>query len=179
VNAVIQMLRGRGLVASVGRSLRRAPLALLLISGAASAVETDNAPAGLCVATDGSVINQLPGGEIENPGTSTVTVVCPANRKVIAGVYTTKFSGVAFGRDNNSSTNLCCKAVSSSPSSSINGTEVCTSGVTPAANFAQLSLPELTDTGTNSHFFIQCKLPGRNTSDNKRSLLYSFRSVQR
>jgi hypothetical protein len=179
VNSVFDTLPRSWLRSRLRPALRRASWALLLVTGAASGVETDNAPAGLCVATDGAVINQLPGGEIENPGTSTVTVVCPANRRVVAGVYTTKFSGVAFGRDNNSSTNLCCKAVSASPSTSINGTEVCTSGVTPPANFAQLSLPELTDTGTNSHFFIQCKLPGRNPSDSKRSQLYSFRSVQR
>ena len=154
------------------------PLVSLLVASAAYATDTNNSPAGLCVATNGSVINQLPGGEIENPGTSTVTVVCPAERKVIAGVYTSHFSGVAFGRDNNSSTNLCCQAVSSSPTGTINGTQVCTSGVTPAANFAQLTLPEVVDTGTTSHFFIQCQIPARNTSDSKRSQIYSFRAIQ-
>jgi hypothetical protein len=158
---------------------------MLLLVSSAFAAETDNAPGALCVATAGAVLNQLPGGEIENAGSAVVTVVCPADRKIVNGVFTTHFSGVVFGRDNNSNTaaagNLCCRTVSSSPSTSASplmGTEVCTTGVTPAANFAQLTLPEVVDNATASHFFIQCKIPAKNTSDSKRSQLYSFRSIQ-
>jgi len=152
--------------------------AFLVTVTSAFAVETDNAPGAFCVPVNGASMTQLTGGEIQNGGTQTVTVNCPANRKTVNGVYTTRFSGIVFGRDNNQGTNLCCRALSSSPSATVTGTEVCTNGVTPAANYSQLTLPEITDTSTTSHFYIQCKVPAKNTADGKMSLVYAFRSVQ-
>jgi hypothetical protein len=160
------------------RLTTKIPVLALLLVTSAFAVETDNAPGAFCVPISGATMTQLPGGEIQNGGTQTVTVNCPANRKTVGGVYTTRFSGIVFGRDNNSSTNLCCRALSSSPSATVTGTEICTSGVTPAANYSQLTLPEITDASTASHFYIQCKVPAKNTSDQKMSLVYSFRSIQ-
>lgn len=160
------------------RAITTIPLVAFFLVGTAFAVETDNAPGAFCVATSGAAMTQLAGGEIQNPGTAIVTVNCPANRKTVAGVFTTHFSGLVFGRDNNSTTNLCCKAVSASPSATVNGTEVCTSGVTGAGTFSQLIIPEVIDSSTTSHFYIQCKVPGKNSGDNKLSMVYSFRSIQ-
>jgi len=161
----------------VFRATKIALFAIFLV-GTAYAVETDNAPGGFCVPISGATVTQLTGGEIQNGGTAIVTVNCPASRKTVAGVFTTHFSGLVFGRDNNSSTNLCCKAVASSPSATVNGTEVCTTGVTGATSFSQLIIPEVVDASTTSHFYIQCKVPGKNSADNKLSVVYSYRSIQ-
>jgi len=162
----------------VFKATSKIALIAIFLAGTAYAVETDNAPGGFCVPISGATVTQLAGGEIQNGSTSVVTVNCPASRKTVGGVFTSHFSGLVFGRDNNSSTNLCCRAISASPSATVNGTEVCSSGVTGAGSFTQLILPEVVDSSTTSHFYIQCKVPGKNSGDNKLSLVYSYRSIQ-
>lgn len=151
-------------------------LALGLFAFGASAAEIDNAPAATCVAISGGSVTPLSGGGIENAGSQTLTVLCPANRKTVGGVFTSSISGTIYARDNNSSANgnVCCRAMSST----LQGNETCSSGVTPDQALSQIAVSELVDATTTSHFFFSCKIPPVNSGNNKRSALYSFRTVQ-
>ncbi len=150
---------------------------LVLLAGAAVAEEVDNAPASMCVAASGAVVNVLATGEVENANGNSVTLICPTERKTVGGVYTTKLKGKVFTRDRHTSQEICCLAGAKAPDGTATlGNRVCTTSTSPS--YSILDVPELTVSSTFAHFFFQCTLPGTNPGDGGRSQVVSFRSIQ-
>lgn len=148
----------------------------LLLSGLAGAVlaaTTTNSPGSACVATAGSV-NVRGDGEAENVTGSTITVVCPADRP-IGGSPATKVSGTVFVIDQNPAGEVCCKVMSKNPSGAVvQSASVCSTG--SSSSYQNLALPEITDTFTFSHFFIQCTIPP--ASAGLTSRISTYRTAQ-
>jgi hypothetical protein len=149
------------------------PFLSLSASTTALADEMDNAPGSMCVGVGYDfTVNTL--GQAENPQTGTVTAICPSERRFINGAFTTKFSATVWVSDQNSSYNVCCKAVSRTPNGNVvESAWACTTGT--SANYA-LNVPAITDGWTFAHFYLQCQVPG--VEAGKTSRILTFRSTQ-
>jgi hypothetical protein len=132
-----------------------------------------NTPGASCVASTGSLFNAVT-GEAANLTASTVTAVCPIDR-VIAPTVSTKVSAVVWVRDQNPSLDVCCTLNSKNPSGNlVSSPQVCSSG--SSSSYQQLTLPQISDGYTYSHYYVQCSIPG--TSGGAFSELLTYRSVQ-
>jgi hypothetical protein len=149
------------------------PLLSLSLSNPALADESDNAPGSMCVGAGYDLtVNTL--GQAENPQSFTVSAICPSERRVINGAFATNFSATVWVSDQNSTYNVCCKAVSRTPSGNVQESPwACTSGT--SSNTA-LTIPVITDGYTFAHFYLQCTLPGAEAG--KTSRILTFRSTQ-
>ncbi|WP_159397594.1 hypothetical protein [Sorangium cellulosum] len=149
---------------------------MLAVSLAGTVLADDVAtyPASMCRPQDSGSLEVLSNGGVENPTSSSVTALCPVERKWEDGGWMTKLSGTAWVLDRNTSTNSCCRAVSRNPSGgNVEGTWVCTSG--SSTSYQSLSVPQITDTTTFSHFYLECTVPGATGST---SGLLSFKATQ-
>ncbi len=149
------------------------PLLSLSLSTTALANESDNAPGSMCVGAGYDLtVNTL--GQAENPQTFSVSAICPSERRVINGAFATNFSATVWVSDQNSVSNVCCKAVSRQPAGPVQESPwVCTSGT---SSNAALTIPVITDGYTFAHFYLQCTLPGAEAG--KTSRILTFRSTQ-
>ena len=135
-------------------------LTALSISGIVWASTTTNSPGGNCVAASSGSLNVRSDGEAENTTNTTVIAVCPAERPVGANL-TTKASGQVFVVDQSVTGDVCCRIESKNPGGAIvTGPLVCSSGT--SASYQALTLPEITDAFTYSHFFVWCSVPAIN-----------------
>lgn len=148
----------------------------VLAGSLAGTVLADDAtsPASVCRPQDSGSLNALSNGGVENPTSSTVTALCPVERKWANGGWKTKLSGTVWALDRSASTDSCCRAVSRNPSGgNVVGSWVCTSG--SSTSYQSLSVPQITDNTTFSHFYLECQVPG---ASGARSGLLSFKATQ-
>jgi hypothetical protein len=135
-------------------------IAVLIMGGAtvALAAETANVPPSTCVAASGTLTVRTD-GQVENQGASSVTAICPADRKIVNGSFTTTFSARVWVVDQHSTQGVCCRAMSKNPSSGtvVTGTEICSSS--ESSRDQSLTTPSITDAYTYRHFYVQCTLP--------------------
>ena len=149
-------------------------LGIATVAGVSFA-DTDNAPGSMCVATGSNTMSINTVGHGYNNNTSSMTVVCPSERKIIGSNFATKFKGTVWVMDRSTTDNVCCRAMTRNPGgANVTGTEVCTSG--SSSSYKQLNVPQITDNYTWSHFYIRCTLPAKDGSNASRILTY--RSVQ-
>jgi hypothetical protein len=142
---------------------------LTLVAGGVLAATTTNSPGAACVAATGT-LTVLSSGETENATGSTVTAVCPAERPVGAN-GTSKVSGNVWVVDQNPSYNVCCKVVSKNAGGAVvESPLVCSSG--SSSSYQILSLAEITDGYTYSHYFVQCTVPPVNGAAASRIQMY-------
>jgi hypothetical protein len=139
----------------------RTVLLVTAIVGAAggvyAATTTTNTPGAACVAVGSGTLNVRSDGEAENPTAATVTAVCPAERPAGADL-TTKVSGQVFVVDQSTIANVCCKVVSKNAGgASVQSATICSAGA--SSGYQALSLPEITDPFSFSHFYVQCDVP--------------------
>lgn len=138
----------------------RAALAAAAVLGAAGVVyaaTSSNAPGASCVAAGAGALSVRADGEAENLSAATVTAVCPAERP--AGTdLTTKISATAFVVDQSSTGNVCCKVASKNAGGAlVQSATVCSTGA--SSGYQALSLAEITDPYSFSHFYVQCDVP--------------------
>jgi hypothetical protein len=149
------------------------PLLSLTASTLALAEEMDNAPGSMCVGA-GYDLNPNTLGQTENPQSFTVSAICPSERRVINGAFATNYSATVWVSDQNSTSDVCCKAVSRTPSGNVKESAwACSTGM--SSNTA-LNVPVITDGYTFAHFYLQCTLPGAEAGRTSRIL--TFRSIQ-
>lgn len=141
-------------------SVRRAAITAALlcsVAGAVWAATSSNLPGASCVASGSGTLAARADGEAENLTASTVTAVCPVERPMGAEL-TTKLSATVFVVDRHASANVCCKAVSKNAGGAVvQSATVCSTGSSSA--YQSLSLAEVTDPYTFSHFYVQCDVP--------------------
>jgi hypothetical protein len=138
---------------------------------AVSWADEDNAPAAMCVAINGAAVNVLSSGQIENAGTSAVTVLCPAARKLSF----TKFKSRVWAVDRHSSDNVCCRVVARLPNGGqVASTPVCSTGASTSE--VTLDTAEITQAYTFAAVWTECTIPAVNGT--ARSRLLTFRSYQ-
>jgi hypothetical protein len=148
-------------------------LSLLSLSAPALADDLDNAPGAMCVGA-GAALTPNTLGHVENPQSSSVTAICPSERRVVNGVFATHFSATVWVSDQSSSSDVCCKAVSRTPNGNTQeSASVCSSGI---SSNTSLSIPVITDGFTFAHFYLQCTLPA--VEAGKTSRILTFRSIQ-
>jgi hypothetical protein len=150
-------------------------LALSIIGSAGIVVAstTTNTPGATCVASSGTLINSVD-GQAANLTTSSATAVCPIDRQ-IAPTESTKVAATVWVVDESSASNVCCTLRSKNPAGGeVAGTQVCSSGASSA--YQTLSLAQITDTTTFSHYFITCSVPG--TSGGLVSKVLTYRSIE-
>lgn len=151
--------------------------ATLLVAATVSADEMDNAPGSMCVGVNGGVLTTGSSGYAENKQTSSVTAVCPAERKNINGSWATVFKAQVFVNDASSSADICCRAViRDTGGRTAESSDVCTSGTTGSGS-TTLTTPEVTWSYTFAHFMVRCTVPAINGSSTSKIL--TFRSIQR
>lgn len=161
---------------TIRTSLRAAlaSAALLSLAGVVYAATSINQPGATCVATGSGALRVRSDGEAENATTSTVTAVCPAERPAGADL-TTKVSATAFVVDQSSAGNVCCKVVSKNAGGAVvQSATVCSAGA--SSGYQGLSLPEITDPYSFSHFYVQCDVPA--VSGGLTSRIQMVRTVQ-
>lgn len=141
-------------------SVRRAAITAALlcsVAGAVWAATSSNLPGASCVAAGSGTLAARADGEAENLTASTVTAVCPVERPMGAEL-TTKLSATVFVVDRHASANVCCKAVSKNAGGAVvQSATVCSTG--SSTSYQALSLAEITDPYTFSHFYVQCDVP--------------------
>lgn len=148
-------------------------LALVGSAGAVVASTTTNTPGATCVASSGALVNSID-GQAANLTTSSATAVCPIDRQ-IAPTVSTKVAATVWVVDESSSANVCCTLHSRNPNGvSVNSAQVCSSGQTSASQ--QLSLAQITDNTTFSHYFITCTVPA--LSSGLVSKVLTYRSIE-
>jgi hypothetical protein len=146
---------------------------LLSLSTAALADEVDNAPGSMCVGA-GYDLTPNTSGHVENTQSFTVSAICPSERRVINGAFTTNFSATVWVSDQSTTSDVCCKAVSRTPNGGYKESAwVCTTGTTSNTG---LTIPVVNDGYTFAHFYLQCTLPG--VEAGKTSRVLTFRSTQ-
>jgi len=147
---------------------------LLAAAGGVLASTTTNTPGATCVAASGSLINSVDGASA-NLGASAATAVCPADRQ-IAPTTSTKVAATVWVVDESSTANVCCTINSKNPSGALvtNTAPVCSTGASSAAQ--QLSLPQITDGFTFSHYYVQCTIPA--VSGGLVSKVLTYRTIQ-
>lgn len=136
-------------------------IALLVMAGVAVtalAAEIANVPASTCIPANGGQLSIGTDGQVANNTASSVTAVCPADRKLIGSAWATRFWARTFVVDQHSTQNVCCRVYSKNPSGGlVSGTDVCSTG--ESSSHQILDMPTITDGTTWSHFFVQCTLP--------------------
>lgn len=146
-------------------------LSAILAAGATLADSTTNAPGSACVATGSASLTVRDDAEAENRTASLVTALCPAERPVGAGTFTTALSGRVFVVDQNPLSEVCCRAVSKNPGGAkITGTWSCSSG--SSSGYQILDLAALSDTYTFSTFFLECQVPAPSSGLYSRIQMY-------
>ena len=147
--------------------------ALALAATLALASTTSNTPAASCSATSGS-LTVAGGGQLQNGTSSTASAVCPIDR-TIAPTLSTSVSATVWVIDQSSTQNVCCTLTSTNPLGNppISSPQVCSSG--KSASVQTLSLAQITDTKTFSHYAITCTVPA---VDGSASQLLTYRAVQ-
>jgi hypothetical protein len=141
----------------------------MLATGGVLAATSTNAPGAACVAASGS-LSARSDGEIENITGSIATAVCPAERPIGTG-GTSKLSATVWVVDQSTAGNVCCKVVSKNTGGAVvQSVPVCSTGASTASQ--PLSLPQITDTFTFSHFFVQCDVPPINAGSPSRIQMY-------
>jgi len=147
----------------------------LLYAGVALAASTQNAPGSACVATSGQNLTARADGEAENQSASLVTAICPTERPIGTGATTTSLSGTVFVVDQNSSTNVCCRAVSKNPGGAkTNGAWSCSSGT--SSSYQALTVAPISDAYTYSSFYLECQVPA--ISGGNASRIQMYRTIQ-
>jgi len=131
---------------------------------------TTNTPGSACVASTGTLTARAD-GEAENLSASYVTAVCPVERPIGTGQTTTKVSGQVWVVDQNPSGNVCCMMVSQNANgATVMSSWSCSSG--SSSGYQILSLPQITDAYTYSHYFVRCSLPPSYSSQTSRIQMY-------
>lgn len=149
------------------------PVLSLSVFTSALAAEADNAPGAMCVGA-GHDLTVNTSGQAENPQPVAVTAICPSERRLINGAFTTHYSATVWVSDQNTSTNVCCRAVSRTPAGNVHESAwACTSGT---SSNTQLDIAEITEGFTFGHFYLQCTLPAAEAG--KTSRILTFRSTQ-
>jgi hypothetical protein len=145
----------------------------LSLAGTAFATSTDNSPGALCVGTTGGSLTNTSDGEAQNLNGATVTAICPVERP-ISPTAATVISGRAFVVDQSTTGDVCCRMVSKNPSggAKIVSAFVCTSG--SSSSMQILDTPQITDTTTFSHFYIECSVPAAASAPSK---ILTYRSI--
>jgi hypothetical protein len=148
-------------------------LAILGSAGVVIASTSTNTPGATCVASSGTLVNSVD-GQSANLTTSSATAVCPIDRQ-IAPTVSTKVAATVWVVDESTSANVCCTLHSKNPGGAeVNGSQVCSSG--SSSNYQTLSLAQITDGATFSHYFITCTVPG--TSSGLVSKVLTYRSIE-
>jgi hypothetical protein len=149
-------------------------LALSIISaGAVIASTTTNTPGATCVASSGTLVNSVD-GQSANLTTSSATAVCPIDRQ-IAPTLSTKVAATVWVVDESTSANVCCTLHSKNLAGGEQSSpQVCSSGSSSA--YQTISLAQITDGATFSHYFISCTVPG--TSSGLVSKVLTYRSIE-
>jgi hypothetical protein len=150
-------------------------LGALAVTLTASADQLENKTASDCVATVGAATVRADGG-LENASASTVTVVCPVERRSPGGAFTTYLAGRVWAVDRHASSGVCCRVVSVNPGNGavVESAPVCTAG--SAASAQSIDLPEINDPYSYSHFMVRCDLPP--TASGLRSRIQTVRNIQ-
>ena len=149
-------------------------LALSIISaGAVIASTTTNTPGATCVASSGTLVNSVDGQSV-NLTTSSASAVCPIDRQ-IAPTVSTKVAATVWVVDQSTSANICCTLHSKNPAGGEQSSpQVCSSGSN--STYQTISLAQITDNATFSHYFISCTVPG--TSSGLASKILTYRSIE-
>jgi hypothetical protein len=149
-------------------------LALSIISaGAVIASTTTNTPGATCVAASGTLVNSSDGQSV-NLTTSSATAVCPIDRQ-IAPTLSTKVQATVWVVDQSTSANICCTLHSKNPAGGEQTSpQVCSSS--SSSTYQTISLAQITDGATFSHYFISCTVPG--TSSGLASKVLTYRSIE-
>lgn len=143
---------------------------LVAVSAAALADTSTNSPGSACVAAGAGSLNARSDGEAENTSAQAVTAVCPADRPVGTG-GTSNVSGTVFVVDQSTTGNVCCRIMSKNASDAVvQSAQVCSTG--NSASYQVLSLPQISDPFTYSHYFVQCTVPPINGSLTSRIQMY-------
>ena len=162
---------------NISKSIHTTLGAIALIAATAATADaetTDNAPGAMCVATGSRQLVVRTDAEIENRSGYNVTAVCPAERELRPGT-TTRLSGRVWVVDRNPNANVCCRTYSKNPGGrTVAGAWRCTSG--SSSNYRSLTLPQIQDPYSWSHFFVQCKLPPR--YNGRASRIQMYRTIQ-
>lgn len=149
------------------------PLLSLAASTVALGDDMDNAPGSMCVGA-GQQLTVNTAGQSENPHAFSVSAICPTERKVIAGAFATNFSATVWVSDQNTTTDVCCRAVSRLPNGVTKESPwTCSTGTTSNTG---LTIPVVNEPYTFAHFFLQCTLPA--VEAGKTSRVLTFRSIQ-
>lgn len=143
-------------------------------AGAVLASTLTNTPGAACVASSGALVKSGD-GTASNIGSLTATAVCPVDRQ-IAPTLSTKVAATVWVIDQSTSANVCCTINSKNPGGAVvsNPTPVCSTGSTTSVQ--TLSLPQITDTFTFSHYYVQCTVPAM--SGGLSSKILTYRTVQ-
>lgn len=157
----------------IARALGLAGLAFTLT---ARADQLENKSAADCVAVAGTATLRADGG-IENASASTVTVMCPVERRSAGGAFNNFLAGRVWAVDRHASAGVCCRVVSVNPGSGavVESAPVCTAGASTAMQ--SIDLPEINDGFSFSHFAVRCDLPA--AAAGARSRVQTVRNIQR
>jgi hypothetical protein len=160
---------------SMKRSHLISALALSIVgsAGAVIASTITNTPGATCVASNGTLVATAD-GQSANLTTSSATAVCPIDRE-LAPTASTKVAATVWIVDESTTANVCCSLHSKSPAGpELNSGVTCSSGA--SATYKTLSLAQVTDAATYSHYFITCSVPGM--SSGLVSKVLTYRSIE-
>jgi hypothetical protein len=125
----------------------------------------------MCVAINGATVRVLSSGQIENPGASAVTVVCPASRKLSF----TKFKSTVWAIDQHGTQELCCRVVARLPNGNQQASaQICSSG--SSSSYVSLGTAGITQAYTFASVWTECTIPP--ISGTATSGVIGYRSYQ-
>ena len=119
-------------------------------------------------------------GEVENPKSKSVTLVCPVRRNWDPEGRFPFFSSVAsaprvFVHDRSASEEICCRLEGRGSGTTVLGGMQCSTGVDNS--YQTLNVPSVYVTDLSTHFQLICTLPPKTSSGNSELLGYRTRQT--